>query len=218
VIISLSNKKISLHLQYKSKSTIAYIKGFQFIFGYVNCYFMTSHIMENNKYSLKSIISDKLVNKEIKEICLLKDKHWKFGIKSQLKWFKNNVKKYDLHNLFHIKSRLVGYTLLRKRTFEIKSLNKKTQYLLFDTLVIDKNHRGMKLSNLLMNFNNTIIKQSGFSSFLICNDELVDFYKKNNWKILNKKFFSIADYDFSSNAMIFNESNIYKKFTFYINK
>ena len=179
---------------------------------------MTSPIMENNKYSLKSIISDKLINNEIKEICLLKDKHWKFGIKSQLKWFKNNVKKYDLHNLFHIKSKLVGYTLLRKRTFEIKSLNKKTQYLLFDTLVIDKNHRGMKLSNLLMNFNNTIIKQSGFSSFLICNDELVDFYKKNNWKILNKKFFNIADHDFSSNAMIFNESNIYKKFTFYINK
>ena len=49
---------------------------------------MTSPIMENNKYSLKSIISDKLINKEIKEICLLKDKHWKFGIKSQLKWFK----------------------------------------------------------------------------------------------------------------------------------
>lgn len=179
---------------------------------------MTSHIMENNKYSLKSIISDKLINKEIKEICLLKDRHWKFGIKSQLMWFKNNVKKYDLHNLFHIKSKLVGYTLLRKRTFEIKSLNKKTQYLLFDALVIDKNYRGMKLSNLLMNFNNTIIKQSGFSSFLICNDELVDFYKKNNWKILNKKFFNIADHDFLSNAMIFNESNIYKKFTFYINK
>ena len=179
---------------------------------------MASLITENNRFSLKSITSDKLINKEIKEICLLKNKYWKFGIESQLKWFKNNVKKYDLHNLFHIKSKLVGYTLLRKRTFEIKSLNKKTQYLLFDTLVIDKNHRGMKLSNLLMNFNNTIIKQSGFSSFLICNDELVDFYKKNNWKILNKKFFNIADHDFSSNAMIFNELNSYKKCAFYINK
>ena len=52
---------------------------------------MTSHLSENNKFSLKSIVSDQLTNKEIKEICLLKDKQWKFGIKSQLKWFK---KKY----------------------------------------------------------------------------------------------------------------------------
>ena len=86
---------------------------------------MTSRRPENNKFSLKSIVSDKLTNKEIKEICLLKDKQWKFGIKSQLKWFKNNIKKYDLHNLFYIKSKLVGYTLLRKRTYEIKDLTKK---------------------------------------------------------------------------------------------
>ena len=32
---------------------------------------MTSHLTENNKFSLKSIVSDKLTNKEIKEICLL---------------------------------------------------------------------------------------------------------------------------------------------------
>ena len=41
---------------------------------------MTSRRPENNKFSLKSIVSDKLTNKEIKEICLLKDKQWKFGI------------------------------------------------------------------------------------------------------------------------------------------
>ena len=64
----------------------------------------------------------------------------------------------------------------------------------------------MKLSNLLMSFNNTIIKQSGFFSFLICSDELVSFYKKNNWKRLNKKIFNIADHPFSSNGMIFNKN------------
>ena len=37
----------------------------------------------------------------------------------------------------------------------------------FDTLIIDKKYRGKKLSNLLMSFNNIIIKQSGFFSFLI---------------------------------------------------
>jgi len=173
---------------------------------------------ENNNFSLKSIVSDKLTNNEIKQICLLKDKQWKFGIKSQLKWFKNNIKKFDFHNLFYIKSKLAGYTLLRKRTCKIENLKKNIQYLLFDTLVIDKKYRGMKLSDLLMSFNNTIIKQSGFSSFLICSNKLVSFYKKNNWTRLNKKVFNVADHPFSSNGMIFNKKNFKKKMFYYINK
>ena len=172
---------------------------------------------ENNNFSLKSIVSDKLTNNEINQICLLKDKQWKFGKKSQLKWFKNNIKKYDFHNLFYIKSKLVGYTLLRKRTCEIKNLNKKTQYLLFDTLIIDKKYRDMKLSDLLMSLNNATIKQSGFSSFLICSNKLVSFYKKKNWKILNKKTFNVVDRPFSSTGMVFNEKKDIKRYIFYIN-
>ena len=169
---------------------------------------------KDNSFSLKSIVSCKLTNNQIKQICLLKDKQWKFGIKSQLKWFKNNIKKFDFHNLFYIKSKLVGYTLLRKRTCKIENL-KNVQYLLFDTLVIDKKFRGMKFSNLLMSFNNTIIKLSGFSSFLICRNKLIDFYKKNNWNKLNKKSFSVEDHQFSSNGMIFNKKE-FKRKIFYL--
>ena len=175
-----------------------------------------TYCSENNNFCLKSIVSSKLTNNEIKQICLLKDKQWKFGIKSQLKYFKNNIKKIDLHSLFYIKSKLVGYTLLRKRTSKIENLKKNIHYLLFDTLVIDKKYRGMKLSDLLMSFNNTIIKQSGFSSFLICSNELVGFYKKNNWTKLNNKDFSVMDYSFSSNGMVFNKKTFKKKIFYYI--
>ena len=196
---------------------------------------MTLDITRNKNYILKSIISAKLTNKEIKEICLLKDKEWTFGIKGQLAWFKNNIKKNDLHNFFYLKSKLVGYTLLRKRTYEIKKSNKeayylvleqkfkrgedkKTKYLLFDTLVIDKKYRGKNLSKLLMNFNNIIIKESGLFSFLICEDKLVNYYIKNKWKKLNKKVFKIIDPPFTGNGMIYNKSNFNKKGFFYINK
>ena len=171
---------------------------------------------KNNNFAIKSIVSSKLTNNEIKQICLLKDKQWKFGIKSQLKWFKNNVKKFDFHILFYIKSKLAGYTLLRKRTCKIENL-KNIHYLLFDTLIVDKKYKGKKLSDLLMSFNNTIIKQSGFSSFLICSNELVGFYKKNNWTKLNNKDFSVMDHLFSSNGMVFNKKNFKKKIFYYIN-
>jgi hypothetical protein len=176
------------------------------------------HHIKNSIFILKSTLTNKLINKEIEEICLLKDKQWKFGLKSQLKWFKNNIKKNDLHSLFYIKSKLVGYTLLGKRTCKIENLNKKTQYLLLDTLVIDKKYRNAKLSNILMNFNNTIIKQSGISSFLICKDKLISFYMKYDWKKLNKRSFITADYALSSNGMIFNKLNFDKKYIFYIKK
>tara|TARA_B110001450_G_C17487129_1_gene426716 strand:+ start:142 stop:660 length:519 start_codon:yes stop_codon:yes gene_type:complete len=170
-------------------------------------------------YNLCSIISSKLKNSQIKSICLLKDKKWKFGIKSQIKWYKKNIKKNDIHNLFYIKSKLVGYTLLRKRTYEIRSLNKRTNYLLFDTLIIDKKYRGKKLSNLLMSFNNTIINQSGYFSFLICERELISFYKKNKWIKVNNKNINIIDHLFSSNGMIFNMKDVNKKkHYFYVNK
>ena len=121
--------------------------------------------------------------------------------------------------MFYIKSKLVGYTLLRKRTYEIRSLNKRTNYLLFDTLIIDKKYRGKNLSNLLMSFNNTIINQSGYSSFLICKKELVNFYKKNKWIKINDKNIKVGDHLFSTNGMMFNKKEVNKKkYYFYIKK
>ncbi len=174
--------------------------------------------LKKNDFCLKSVATSKLTKNEIKEICFLKNKQWKFGAESKLKWFKNNIKKFDLHNLFYIKSKLIGYTLLRKRTYKIKNLETNNQYFLFDTLIIDKKYRGMKLSDLLMSFNNTVIKQSGFSSILICSNKLVGFYKKNNWTKLNNKDFSFEDHTFSSNGMIFNKKKREKKISYYINK
>ena len=69
-----------------------------------------------------------------------------------------------------------------------------------------------------MNFNNSIIRQMGFISFLVCNSKSVKFYKKNNWKILNKKKFEIADHPFSKIGMVFNKYNKIKKILFYFNK
>ena len=70
-----------------------------------------------------------------------------------------------------------------------------------------------------MNFNNTIINQSGYFSFLICERELISFYKKNKWIKVNNKNINIIDHLFSSNGMIFNMKDVNKKkHYFYVNK
>ena len=167
-------------------------------------------------YSLVSLKTSKLNKKKIIQISNLKDSHWSFGINSQLEWFKNKIKKNDIHNLLYFKSKLIGYTLLRRRSFNNNNKLKK-RYLLFDTLIIHKDYRNKKLSNLLMIFNNTIIRETGLFSFLICKNKVVSFYKRHNWKKLNKKNIKVVDHPFSTNGMLFNTNNI-KKYYFYINK
>jgi len=167
-------------------------------------------------YNLISINTQKLKKDKVIQICKLKDSQWSFGIKSQLEWFKNNIKKNDIHNLLYIKSKLVGYTLLRRRSFNTKNQIKK-KYILFDTITIHKEYRNKKLSNLLIIFNNTIIKETGLFSFLICKNYLVGFYKKNNWIKLKKKNIKVIDHPFSTNGMLFN-TNKTQKYYFYINK
>ena len=66
-------------------------------------------------YKLLSIPSTEISKIQIKQICEIKNQQWKFGIKSQIKWYKAHIKKKDIHNLFYIKSKLIGYTLLRRK-------------------------------------------------------------------------------------------------------
>ena len=110
-----------------------------------------------------------------------------------------------MHNCLYINKRLLGYTCLRKRTFIINS--KKIKYLLFDSLIIKKEMRKKKLSINLMNFNNKVIKKNKKLSFLICNKNLVSFYKKFSWKKIPKNKFKIIDHKFSSNCMYCNSQN-----------
>ena len=167
-------------------------------------------------YSLVSLETSKLNINKIIQISNLKDSQWRFGINSQIEWFKKNIKKNDIHNLLYLKSKLIGYTLLRRRSFNNNNKLKK-RYLLFDTLVIHKDYRNKKLSNLLMIFNNTIIRETRLFSFLICNNDLVDFYKKYDWIKLNKKNIKVLDHPFSTNGMLFNTNKI-KNYSFYIKK
>lgn len=163
--------------------------------------------MKRNITSLLSISSFKLRKEQIKTICFLKNQFWNFGIKSQLNWFKKNIKKNDKHNLLYVDKKLAGYTCLRIRTCFIKN-KKKTKYILFDTLIIDKEYRGKKLSKILMKFNNKVIKKNGYFSILVCKKKLLNFYKKNKWKILNKKQVKFIDYTLNSNCMIFNSNKL----------
>ena len=164
-----------------------------------------------NNLVFKSVVSKKLKAKEIVNICKLKNTYWKYNLKSQLKWFKEKIKKDDLHNLVYLKKKLIGYNLLRKRTFILNK--KKKKYLYFDTLIVSKKYRNKKVGNLLNIFIVRIIKKSKLHSMLICKKKSVNFYKKFNWKKISKKNFKIIDhiYPISYLGMFLNQNKILSK-------
>ena len=147
-----------------------------------------------------------LKNCQINSICKLKNTHWNYGYKSNLEWFKKNVKSYDIHNLIYYNSKLIGYTVLRDRTLYIKK--KKLKYFYFDTLIIDKKYRSKGISNYLMKLNDHVIKQNNKISLLICKNNLIKFYKKFDWKTASKKKFFISDKKTNNNIMYINIKNI----------
>ena len=159
--------------------------------------------------------TSKLSNKEIRSICLLKNTYWKYGINSQVTWFKKNVKSFDVHNMLLINEKLVGYTLLRVRKMKSHFISK---YFLFDTLIIKKEFRKKKLSNSIMNFNNSVIKKNKKISFLICEKKLIKYYNKYGWVKLNKKKIRVMDGKFNKNGMIFNckKINVQGFFSFWL--
>ena len=167
-------------------------------------------------YQFLSKKTHQLKKKEIKKICLLKDSQWKYGLESQMKWFRDNIKKNDIHNMFFIKNILFGYTLLRERKCMIGGRERK--YLLFDTLIILKSFRNKRLSYLIMNFDNKIIKQNKKMSFLMCRPNLIKFYKKFGWMKIRKKQIKVIDCPYSTNGMIFNQKNSKSNFRFFTKK
>ena len=156
---------------------------------------------------IQSIKTSKLSKNKIKQILILKDSIWNFGIKSQRKWFNDNVKDKDVHNILFIKNKVVGYTLLAKRHFiqykNKKPINKKN-YILFSTLILKKKYRNFLNASQLMRFNNKYILSKKRPAFLLCHKNKLNFYKLFGWSSLRKKSFSTRDHKHSLEAMIYN--------------
>ena len=161
---------------------------------------------------LKSLRTHQLKQKEVRNICKLKNLHWKSSMLSQLNYFRSNIKTKDIHNLLLLNKKIIGYTALRKKKFIINK--KKKNYLLFDTLILEKKYRGKKLSSLMMQFNNYIIKKNDNISFLLCNKNLIKFYKNFGWKILKKKNDRFLTHSKTKTIMVFNSKNKEKYLNF----
>lgn len=154
----------------------------------------------------KSVTTKKLSKKTIKDICKIKNKYWSHGLKSQLKYFKKNIKDYDTHNLIYKNNDLAGYTAFRLRRIFLGKRVKK--YLLLDTIIVKKKYREKNLGKILMEYNNQFIKDKKLISILFCTKNRSKFFRKYLWQELKRKNYSLLDHNFSEKTMFFNKSRL----------
>lgn len=160
---------------------------------------------------IKSLKTKDLNTKNVKDICLLKNKQWTYSLQSQLNYFKKNFKKNDIHICIFEFDKLIAYNALRKKKIWLGNIKKN--YFLFDTLIVSQNNRGRGLSTLIMIFNSLIIKENNLPGFLLCEYNLIKFYKKFGWVKKNKKRIKVINEKKTKSFMFFNV-NILNNFNF----
>ena len=158
---------------------------------------------------LKSLKSINLKKNELSQILKLKNSHWKTSINEQKKWFKKNINPNDIHNIIYLNNKIVGYNCLRN----MRLIQKRNKYLLFDTIIIKKVYRKLKLGSLLMEQNNKIIKKKKIAALLLCDQKKIKFYKKNKWKLVNQRLYrkkKIKKYlmSFNDTKLFFNKQKL----------
>ena len=148
---------------------------------------------------LKILVKSNLNEKEKKGVLKLKNQFWSFGLIEQKKWFKNNIKKKDIHIFFQKKNNIIAYNCLR-----IKKIN-KFSFLLLDTIIVDKKFKKSGYGGCLLDINKSISISKGKPIFLKTNLQTKSFYEEFAFKLIMKK----------RNFFYFTFNNNEKKNNFY---
>lgn len=165
---------------------------------------------------LISKFSKFLKKKEVLQISKLKQTFWKYDLKSQISFFEKNYYKFDINNLLYQNKKLIGYNILKKRSLFIK--NKKSKYYYLDTLIIDKNQRHKNYGSILMKLNNNLIKNNNLHGMLLCRNNMVSFYKKFGWKIINSQKILLEDKKTHLVKLFFNNKKYKENLKYYLCK
>ena len=154
----------------------------------------------------------KIKNKEIDKlmidkICKFKMKFWKYNLNSQLDFFYENHNNDDLHFIITNNKRILAYNVLKKRIFtkiDKSKKNVKRYFFLFDSFLVDEDYRNQNLGSKHLKENKIYLKKVGKPGFLLCKKKLINFYTKNDWKLIVNKNFRVKNYKKKKYLMSFN--------------
>jgi len=113
-------------------------------------------------------------------IGILKKQHWNYPVLEQIRWFNNNLSDQDIHICIFIEDNLIAYTTLVNIKYQIED-NIEREGLGIGSVCVDTNYLNKKYGFFVVQVVSAFIRQKKIVGILLCKDELVSFYEKNNW-------------------------------------
>jgi len=139
-----------------------------------------------------------IAQQELEKIVDLKKRHWNYTSEEHLNWIERNIKAEDIHVLMFEKDELVAY--LNLINTEVIINNTVQPFIGIGNVC--SSEKGKGYGSLLIKEVGQYLVHQNIAGILLCNDDLIDFYLKNGWKLLEKLN---VEADFSIfNTMIFN--------------
>ena len=141
------------------------------------CENLKKYKIKYNRFYFKVLSTNKLSTAYLNQILKLKNSYWKYSLKSQKNFFKNNYKLNDRHILLFNKNILIGYNCLKEINLDNKLLT------LLDSFIVRKNHRSRGISHMLISKSMNEIMNMKNQAYLIANKNSLNLYKNFGWTI-----------------------------------
>ncbi|GEM_PF-2403365 len=152
----------------------------------------------------------------LEEICQLKSQYWHYPLQEQLNWININLSKEDIHLILkeNENEHIIAYLNISKGKFQIDNSEEKV-FFGIGNVCVDKNNQKKEFGFLIMKIAEFYIRKNKGIGLLLCKEENILFYKKNNWTlfegniiICNKLF---DDYLFYYNTQIIGNCIVLNK-------
>ena len=158
-------------------------------------------------FEIKFIPHSKVTTKQLLEIISVKDIAWPHSLDSQFKWFADNLVESDIHVLLTKNSYTVAYLNLIDIKFKIDG-NSIEGYGIGN---VCSRERGKGWGKEIMALTNLYLIQKSRSGLLFCRIHTVNFYKLNNWILVDKSNLILPFNNELIETMIFNCDNRFQQ-------
>jgi len=157
-------------------------------------------------FRIKAIRHTEISNKELDEIIKIKSFAWPYPYEKQLEWINRNITNLDLHMLLLKNNEPVAYLDLIdiKLKVDTKIAN---AYGVGNVCAIEK---GKGYGNELMEQTNKYIAGKQRIGLLFCKKELVSFYNKHGWILMDKSHLALGFDNSNIETMVFFQNDEFK--------
>lgn len=161
-------------------------------------------------FELKTIQHSIISLKEIDEIIRIKSISWPYPYKKQMEWMDNHLKESDYHLLLFKEDKIVAYLNL---IFVEITLDFAAYFATgVGNVCVVEIGKGYGIE--LMNVTNQFLQKRNIIGILFCKHNLINFYKKCGWHIIERSHLNLSFDNNKIITMIFNCNIQFKQLSY----